>query len=380
MTWDAWLNNKITECKEKERHAIQTFEHIEYRQKGDTFVTIPTQKQDIIKATGQHLLFLGANTFKWSLDQFKQAAIFAKAHGIDSLLVKVCDGTTLWYGNMGGFGLIRATILEQGVGVIPYAYSYGNKFGALDSEITLWLPYLQECGVFCMDAEAEWNGQTAWATQLCSRMQGQPGLFLVSTWADPSLQNWQGVIKALAPCTSIFMPQQYTNSLATYWQQFGANGATWLQPTVDLTNEFGTNNPVAIAKAAYAQGHTALSVWYYDTAVANPGLLDAIYAAFPKQSGTAPTPTPNPNIIKAAQSTWYSTAHLFGGVPLDYTTGIAQAWQNEYVNNLHNMPPPTTHEFASVDWNGNPITVQYFGSTRCEWDASGQPHWYSTGF
>ena len=145
--------------------------------------------QELIQITGQHLLFLGIPTFSWQLSQFQQAAQFARSHGVDSLLVKTHDGTNAWYGNIGGWSAVRSAILAEGVGAIPYTYSYGNKFGALDTEIDILIAHMQDTGIVCMDAEAEWNGQISWAQHLCSRMQGVTGTFLVSTWADPSLQN-----------------------------------------------------------------------------------------------------------------------------------------------------------------------------------------------
>jgi hypothetical protein len=238
--------------------------------------------QDVTKVTGQHLIFLGVGAASWSLAQFSQAGAFAKAHGVDSLLLKSADGTNRWYGGMDGYRQRRDAIKAQGVGVVPYTYSYGNKFGAIDGEIAILKSFMAEDGVVCMDAEAEWNGQVGWASHLCSAMTGTPGIFLVSTWADPSIQNWMGVLQAMNPCVDAYMPQQYSNFLAPLWTQFGATGAACIQPTVDLSQEAGPNDPVAIARAASAQGHTALSVWHHDLAVANPALLDAILAAFPK--------------------------------------------------------------------------------------------------
>jgi hypothetical protein len=95
--------------------------------------------------------------------------------------------------------------------------------------------------------------------------------------------------------------------------------------------------------------------------------------AFLKSGGT----TTN-FIEQAARDTWNSTAHLFGGTPLSYSTGIAQSWRSIYVDKQTNMPAPTTPEFKSVDWNGNSVIVQFFGTVRCEW-ANGQPHWFNTG-
>ena len=84
------------------------------------------------------------------------------------------------------------------------------------------------------------------------------------------------------------------------------------------------------------------------------------------------------SIEQAAHDTWNSTAHLFGGKPLAYDTGIALSWRDIYVNQQKLMPPPTTQEFKSVDWYGNPIVVQFFGTVRCEWDGKAA-HWYKTG-
>ena len=83
-------------------------------------------------------------------------------------------------------------------------------------------------------------------------------------------------------------------------------------------------------------------------------------------------------IAQAAQDTWNSTAFLFGGKPLPYSTGIAISWQQIYVQKQKTMPPPTTREFDSVDWQGNPITVQFFGTLRCEWNkATNTPAWFN---
>jgi len=235
---------------------------------------------DVAKVTGQHVLFLGVGTQGWALSKYQQVAQFAKDHGVDSLLLKVADGTNLWYGGINGYKQIKAVMHAEGIGCIAYTYSYGNKFSGLDGEIAILKSFLQEDGVVVADMEAEWNGQVSWASYLCSKMLGTSGTFLVSTWADPTQQNWQGVLSALNPCVDAYMPQQYNNFLASCWGQFA--GAACLAPTLEMTQDVGANDPVAIARAAHDQGHTAISIWHYDTAVANPGLLDQILGAFPK--------------------------------------------------------------------------------------------------
>ena len=317
--------------------------------------------QDLIKITGQRLLFLGTSTYSWSLVQFQQAAQFAQSHGVDTLLVKAADGGYTWYGGMPGWRNIRHTIEASGIGAIPYMYSYGNKFGTIDAEIDIMIAHMQDSGTVCMDAEVEWNGQTSWAQHLCSRIRSAPGTLLVSTWADPSLQNWASVIQALAPCTTVFMPQQYNNYLATFWQEFVKNGVTWLQPTVNLTQDFGANDPVAIAKAAFNQGHTAISVWYYDTAVANPGLLDAVYAAFPK-GGNMYTYGPGKGDFDTyfalnADSSWTCkrlNTLLMGGNKTLYSQLSIDG------NSLHIIGLPRTGELYQQDSDGYTWSVQFF--------------------
>jgi len=315
---------------------------------------------DIIKVTGQHLLFLGVTTYSWQISQFQDAARFARSHGVDSLLVKVADGTNVWYGGLDGYRSRRDAIKGEGVGVIPYTYSYGNQFGALDTEINILTNFLQEDGVVCADMEVEWNGQTTWATHLASRMQPVPGLFLVSTWADPSLQNWQGVIRALAPAAPVFMPQQYTSFLGGFWGEFAANGASFLQPTVQLSQDFGPNDPVALAAAAHSQGHIALSVWYYDTALNDPRLLDAVFAAFPKgpiMNSYGPNSSDFNQFFTVGSGNW--TCKQFGTVLLGSNLALYQKLSIDG-NTLPVIGLPRTNELYQHDPNGYNWSVQFF--------------------
>ena len=47
-------------------------------------------------------------------------------------------------------------------------------------------------------------------------------------------------------------------------------------------------------------------------------------------------------------------------------TGIYSAWYKLYVAGKQ-LGPATSYEYNSVDWSGNPIVCQDFGSWRCEW-------------
>jgi hypothetical protein len=260
---------------------------------------------DIAKATGKRLLFLGVDTINWSIAQFQDAARFARAHGIDSLLIKVGEGTWTWYGGLSGWENIKHAIQAEGVGAIAYFYSKGNTLGGLAGEIELYKAYMQADGILCIDMEVEWNGDVASAQTLAAALQPVPGMLLISTWADPSEQAWSDVIRALAPATDVFMPQQYNDYLAGFWGEFANDGASFLIPTIILDQSFGVNHPVTIAQSAASQGHPAISIWYYDLAIANPGLVDQVVATFPESTSSSTPPQEDTVITLQNVSTYF---------------------------------------------------------------------------
>lgn len=90
-----------------------------------------------------------------------------------------------------------------------------------------------------------------------------------------------------------------------------------------------------------------------------------------------PIPNPTPQMTaqeKQFQDIWNATAPLFGGKPLDYTTGFAQDWQNKYMPKFF-IGPPITEEFQTVDWNDQPITVQLFTNGMAQ-DNAGHHRWW----
>jgi hypothetical protein len=351
--------------------------------------------QDTAAKTGQIILFCGVDTDSWSMEQFKAAAAFAAAHKVDSLLVKVAEGAIRWYGNtIDGWRAIRSTILSQGVGAIPYIFSYGDYYGGLHNEINLLIEYMQEDGVVCSDMEAAWNGETGWAQTLCNAIKPIPGIFLCSTWADPDEQNWANVIRALNPCVNSYLPQEYDTWLAGRQWEFVSDGAACLFPTIDLANDVGPNDPVGLTAAAHSQGHAALSIWHYDIAMANPHLLDQVVSAFPKAtlSGISPTsPTTkgptimkttgaynsNPNVKKNLDDWWNSSANMLPGQqPAPTNTGIHGAWVI-LCENGHFLGAPASLEYKSTDYNGAEIVCQNFlGGVRCTWDQKAVARFY----
>lgn len=319
---------------------------------------------------GVHLLFIGTESYNWDATTFKQAALFAKAHGTDCFLVKAGEGTDRWYGGLGGWHQRRDACRSVGVNAIAYWYSIGNTLGGLAAEIATMVEYLKADGVFCADMEAEWNGKTDWAQSLRYALSSVSGTFLCSTWGDPVQQAWVDVMNIIAPVTDYFMPQQYSNWLAGQWGQFGGKK---LIPTLHMTGVGDPNDPLNVALAAYQQKHDALSVWHYGLAMNDPVLLDAIWKQFPgKKVIDVSVYDKNLNIKKEFDDCWASTSKLTGGV-LNKSTGIHRSWV-EYWLGGYQFGPPITDEYKSCDGTGKAIICQQFAGGRCEWD--GDASWY----
>lgn len=337
--------------------------------------------EEVADSIGQRTLWCGADAYSWNIPQFISAAQFARSHGLSSLFVKVGEAGVWWYGGLTGVQNVGNAVHSQGVGVIPYIYSDGG--GYLAAEIAQLQTLIRTFGVVCIDLEKEWSGELGWGTSICNAMKSEKGIFLVSTFGNPDQQGLKAVLQALNPCVDAYMPQQYSNYLATTWTQFAHDGAACLIPTIDLSQEFAPNDPVAVTRAAYTEGHKGISFWYYGFAVQAPTVLSNVLAAFPERA--IPTPSqgattvtqqsiPTPAMTKAAEDQWNSTAHLFGGTPPRYDSGIAKAWQWALFN-LHAFGPPLTQEYPSVDWGGAEIVCQEFARGRVEWK-NGAATWY----
>lgn len=209
-------------------------------------------------------LFIGVESQNWTLNDFQIAAQEAKALGISVLIIKIADGTNVWYSQLGGWQKVLDTIKAQGLLAVPYAYCYGDTFGALQGEIVMLKAAMGTVGMVIADIEVEWNGKTDWATSVSNALKDKSGIFAVTTWADPSLQNWQGVLEALKPVVDLWLPQVYSDFLASVYQQQFA-GLTVL-PVLSLGTDFGPNDVLQHAKDAQSQ---AIALWEYQIAIGN---------------------------------------------------------------------------------------------------------------
>jgi hypothetical protein len=310
-------------------------------------------------------LFLGVETDVWNINQFIIAAKNARAWGIDTLYVKVADGANIWYGGLANFKPIHDAILAQGVGCVPYAYCYGNTYGALNAEIAILKELMASYGGVIADMEIQMNNQVSWAAQYDAALRPEAGLFFLSTWADPVQQSWVGVLNTIAPCVNAVMPQQYTDWLTDQYSQLG----NLIQfPTVYIGSDMAGNNPYRNAKNIYDRGVKAISMWEYGFALANPTLVKQIVAFFkPAQASSLPTPTApqeNVHMDQAMKDTW--DASQVPANKLNYGSGIAGVWKSEYKAGRQ-YGPPLTPEYPSVNWQGAAIVVQEFPGARIEW-------------
>jgi hypothetical protein len=231
-------------------------------------------------------------TGTWSRDQFVQVAEFAKKHGISTLIIKCSEVTStngdIWYGGMAGVDSIVQAVRAQGLEVLTYQFMWGDRYGGLSTEISIAQQFLSKYGKHCLDMEGStWAGANgrAWASQMNATLVNAPGKLFVSCPADPLRNDQYGFLHALSPSINIWMPMAYSTELDGIWQNdyHQINSIACLQPTLYLayfSQEFGPNDPVAVARHFRAAGCHAMSIWEYQFATGNPALLDQVVAGF----------------------------------------------------------------------------------------------------
>ena len=242
---------------------------------------------DLSAKIGRSLLFIGSECAHWTIADFVQAAKSAKALGFDAIVPKRFDGIYRWYSSVAQLQAERDAVEAEGVKFVPFGYCYGPAFGAsqIAQECALLAELQSVChGVAVADLEKEWNAHPDAAKSFVAEMQKHPAnILILSTWADPVQQQWQEDIKTLESIVASWWPQQYDNWLAAQTPQFTSLGAMPIQPTIDIRNDNGPNDPLTIVKNALATGCQSVSVWEYQYALANPDLTKAITALLPQE-------------------------------------------------------------------------------------------------
>jgi len=232
------------------------------------------------------LLFIGIESYTWSDSDFAKAIDLCKQCQLDGLLVKVFDGMQgEWYN--GRFPAIYASIKSAGLICVPYGFHYGNNKGSsLTGEAQLGLTYMQTYGIYCGNLESSWDGQGDWAGQLAGIWAHHPGELWISTWAnvgdEPGGHRWLTNIGHLAPITTAFMPECYSDSLYAAAQNDWPKGVH-IEPTFDLSTEFGVNNVQTTIQDFLTKNKTLndgqvknITLWEYQFAQQQPALVKAI--------------------------------------------------------------------------------------------------------
>jgi hypothetical protein len=296
-------------------------------------------------------LFTGVYTAQWSYSGMLVAAQRMRRLGIDTWCLKISDGAHTWYGGLqSAIQLVKnieGSVTAKGLKIIPYGYSYGNTYGMLSTEIAIAEAFLNAGLSYMFDCETEWNGQEQWMDELTSSLDYRP--FYVTSWADPLLQNWQGLLQILEHNSdALIMPQVYTEYLQSVWiEQYN-------QCRVSLDRVIPVYSHQTLKYAVqYAASEKPYALWEYAS------LTDSEVTMVTTTGG-------NDYQLQAMRDCWNSSSAYLKTVP-PFTTGIAQSWQEEYRRGIL-YGPPLSFEYDSVDWQGNKITVQEFARARAEYN------------
>lgn len=313
---------------------------------------------------GEVYLFLGVETETWKTSQFIEAANFAASHNIDTILIKVADGGIAWYGGLANcvnlFSTIKARV--PSVKTVPYVYTYGDTYNAFQKELALYAAYLSAFQTLVLDMEVEYNNKPDLCKELVSYFQGKKGSIYISTWADPSFQQWLVNIPILNQLAVGFMPQEYNDFLAKFEGEYTSLKANCLFPTIMLSQDFGVNHPVAIVQQALVRNHTSIGIWEYNTALQNPNIVDQIVTTWKERNHMGiPVGWTDKNGILTPPKSNFSVKQGFR----DYI--LSHGWDSEDVP-IENEHGVTLLEAS--DASSGSGTEQTFKYTRLVWSES----------
>lgn len=308
-------------------------------------------------------LFIGTESFGWSLADFDRAVTFALSLNFSYLVVKVYEITQGdWYQSLGGSGAVISHIKTQGIDVMPYGYFYGND---AVTEITAIKQYLEHFGELCLDMEGEFDNDEPRMLPYFQSLQGHPGYIYISTWANPIDHQWEANIKLMNPLVQAWLPQVYTPYLASVWLGQWAQVETGarLEPTFNIWPD-GT--------PPQTWNFPEFTVWEYQGLVqASLASQQAVKALMPMSSGIPISPS----LEKQFDDVWYSKAGL---VPAGYQSGIYQGVKRGFFELKYSACFPTSEEIATVDWNGNALLYQTLSNGyHAEYTSTGTTNVYA---
>lgn len=224
-------------------------------------------------------LFVGVESFNWSLSDFDKLTAFCKQHRVDGIFLKIYEiGTGEWYGKLGGSQAVIDRIKGEGVDCVGYGFFYGNDQVDEGAAIT---KFLKRDNRFCIDVEDGFDGRLDKMEGLFKNVVVPSGSTLyVSTWADPIQHNYLPNLQFLDNFNVIWMPQIYDDFLlSTFFSQ-------WVHSQHPVQPTFHILNSTAIGSKSFP----TFSLWEYQFALQRPDILD-LYVAIAKGEHKMVVPT-----------------------------------------------------------------------------------------
>ena len=343
--------------------------------------------QDDAILTGPVSLFFGIETWNWTTQQFLNEASTAKQHGITTVFIKVSEvGSTagdIWYGGIDAFDKnVYQPLKAAGMNVIPYQFSWGPQSKDFNIDTQVATEFLTRYPEFCLDLEGgQWTGQAGAdaASKLNAALVNLPNKLYLSHSANFAASNQSGFMQAMSPAVNVFMPMSYDDYLesVTYSQLQALNPGACIQPTYDLSSEFGPNNVLANVRDAKAHGSPAISLWYEGFANSEWPLVDQVVALF----GGGPVVLNNKGMVADITQSyqlsenemelcgpWTVAALLFAGFPGKGPIGSAEQidqWVDAAVG-VMGYPNPADFPGVSVgdeEWLLKRSGLHYFEIT-----------------
>lgn len=303
--------------------------------------------------------FIGVESEFWSIETFQAAAASMKAHGYDTVAIKMADGPNLWYADIIAQE-IYAAFKNEGLHPIPYMFCYGNTQGSsVSAEANVANHILGVFGEICLDMESGFDNRPADGQRFASLLN--KGIIHISTWANPVDHNWLGVLQPFLGLIKSVWPQVYTNYLLSVWEAQYSSISIEKYPTY--------TNVTLPANTLPMYGY-----WEYQSIMNAPN-LDPVPAPAPDPAPTPPA-SPTEQQDKEARDCWASFFTALGQTPPPTGSGIFESWLSEWIHFNRQYGPPITHEYPTNNWDGTQITAQEFAHARCEW-VDGAPNWYS---
>ena len=212
---------------------------------------------------GKVVVFTGNESKNWNDSTVQQTAQYIRSLGADTICMKYADGG-ISYHSPQTMERFHTLANREGAGLLGFQYCYGPAFAMpkqIQDEARIANNMAGYIPMVILDMEIEYDSKTDPAKQFRDLLTLVPaGKLAITTWANPVRHNWVGIIEAFNQRQNmIWIPQKYTSFLDTQPEP----GMNIIWPAIDLSNEFGPNDPLAIIESDKPQ-----SAWVWNIPLA----------------------------------------------------------------------------------------------------------------